>query len=203
MGSRPVDKVASALVSFAGGGVQPANRGKTSMFGDTAPVWTFLSDLGATEDPVLACEALSGHFLIEVFPALALPSLEDGFARRLAAPRYNPQNRRKFRLDDWRAVTEAVQAAAAGYGVSGLARWANQMHPIPQPRKADQDRLDAVLCAVVGLAWRAGPATETAMPGDLATGYMVTPVSDATRPRPELAAARRNVPILYWLGAQP
>jgi predicted RNase H-like nuclease len=39
---RPVDKVAASIVSWIGGGVQPANRGKISMFSDGAPIWRFI-----------------------------------------------------------------------------------------------------------------------------------------------------------------
>ena len=194
-GSRPVDKVAAALVSFVGGGVQPANRSKIGMFCDNAPIWSFLSELEATEAPVEARAARTGHFLIEVFPALALPALEDGFARRFGAPKYNPQNRKKFRLDDWRSVARVIQATAEGFGVSGLADWSDRMRALSQPRKSDQDRLDAALCALIGLAWRAGPAASSAMLGDLNTGYMVTPMSAATRHRLEQAAIRRSVPV--------
>lgn len=35
-GMRPAEKVAAALLSFTGGGVQPANRSKKNMFGDHA-----------------------------------------------------------------------------------------------------------------------------------------------------------------------
>src|SRR4051812_18594371 len=41
--SRPVDKVAGSLVSWVGGGVQPANRSKLGMFDDDAPIWRFLA----------------------------------------------------------------------------------------------------------------------------------------------------------------
>ncbi len=194
-GSRPVDKVAAALVSFIGGGVQPANRSKIGMFCDDAPIWSFLSELKATEDPVAARAARTGHFLIEVFPALALPALEDGFAQRLGAPKYNPQNRKKFRLDDWRCVVRVIQATAEKFGVNGLADWSDGMHDLSPPAKSDQDKLDAVLCALIGLVWRAGPAASSAMLGDLNTGYMVTPMSDAVRPRLEQAAIRRSVPV--------
>ncbi|EDP62727.1 hypothetical protein BAL199_23002 [alpha proteobacterium BAL199] len=194
-GSRPVDKVAAALVSFVGGGVQPANRSKVGMFCDNSPIWSFLSALKATEDPVEARVARTGQFLIEVFPALALPALEDRFARRLGAPKYNPKNRRKFRLDDWRSVSRVIQATADGLGVSDLAEWADRMHTLSQPRKPDQDRLDAALCALIGLGWRAGPTAASAMLGDLMTGYMVTPISEATRPRLVQASIRRNVPM--------
>jgi len=194
-GSRPVDKVAGSLVSFVGGGVQPANRSKIGMFCDDSPVWSFLSDLDATQDPIEARTAPTGHFLIEVFPALALPALKDDFSQRLRAPKYNPQNRKKFRLEDWRAVTRVVQATALGFDVSGLADWSDRMHALSQPRKADQDMLDAALCALIGLAWRAGPVSCSAMLGDLTSGYMVTPMSEFTRPRLERAAIQRGVPI--------
>jgi predicted RNase H-like nuclease len=194
-GSRPVDKVAGSLISFVGGGVQPANRGKIGMFCDDSPVWSFLSDLDATQDPIEARTAPTGHFLIEVFPALALPAFEDDFSQRLRAPKYNPQNRKKFRLEDWRSVTRAIQTTAQGFGVSGLADWSDRMHALSQPRKADQDKLDAALCALIGLAWRAGPVSCSAMLGDLTSGYMVTPMSEFTRPRLERAAIQRGVPI--------
>ena len=194
-GSRPVDKVAGSLVSFVGGGVQPANRSKIGMFCDDSPVWSFLSDLNATQDPIEARTAPAGHFLIEVFPALALPAFEDAFSQRLRAPKYNPQNRKKFRLEDWRSVTRVIQTTAQGFDVSGLADWSDRMHALSQPRKADQDKLDAALCALIGLAWRAGPVSCSAMLGDLTNGYMVTPMSEFTRPRLERAAIQRGVPI--------
>ncbi|NUB46100.1 DUF429 domain-containing protein [Fertoebacter nigrum] len=194
-GSRPVDKVAGSLVSFVGGGVQPANRSKIGMFCDNSPVWSFLSDLNATQDPIEARTAPAGHFLIEVFPALALPAFEDAFSQRLRAPKYNPQNRKKFRLEDWRSVTHVIQTTALGFGVTGLVNWSDRMHALSLPRKADQDKLDAALCALIGLAWRAGPVSCSAMLGDLTGGYMVTPISEFTRPRLERAAIERGVPI--------
>jgi len=38
-GMRPVDRLAGSLVSYIGGGVKPANRGKTGMFCHSAPIW--------------------------------------------------------------------------------------------------------------------------------------------------------------------
>jgi len=194
-GSRPVEKVAGSLVSFVGGGVQPANRSRIGMFCDDSPVWSFLSELNATQDPIEARTALSGHFLIEVFPALALPAFEDDFSQRLCAPKYNPQNRKKFRLEDWRSVTRVIQTIAQGFGLSGLVDWSDRIHALSQPRKSDQDKLDAALCALIGLAWRAGPVSCSAMLGDLTSGYMVTPMSEITRRRLQQAAILRGVPI--------
>jgi predicted RNase H-like nuclease len=47
---RPVERAAAALVSWLGGGVQPANRGKLGMFCDASPIWRFLTALGAGEE---------------------------------------------------------------------------------------------------------------------------------------------------------
>lgn len=196
MGSRPVDKVAGSLVSFVGGGVQPANRSKLGMFCDKAPIWPFLSSLCATEEPIEARSAVKGHFLIEVFPALALPALHPDFAARLGAPKYNPQNRRKFRIEDWQAVARTIAATAEALGIVGLASWAMRMAALSSPLKADQDRLDASICALIGLIWRGGAAHASAMLGDVKSGYMITPVSDVTRSRLEKAALRRGVPFV-------
>ena len=92
-GMRPVDKVAASLISWLGGGVQPANRSKKGMFDDDAPIWRFKQRLSASDDAEAARSAEQGLFLIEVFPALALPSLEAAYFGPLAAPRYNPGNK--------------------------------------------------------------------------------------------------------------
>jgi predicted RNase H-like nuclease len=195
-GSRPVDKVAASLVSFVGGGVQPANRGKRGMFCDAAPIWRFLSSLGYSQRPLEARTANSGRHLIEVFPALSLPALNAGFALRLAAPKYNPQNRRKFRQDHWRSVARTVATTAGNLGVPDLRDWADDMALLPTPRKADQDLLDAALCALIGLIWRAGPPDASTCLGDLDSGYMVTAVSGSTRDRLRSAALKSSVPFV-------
>ena len=58
--------------------------------------------------------------------------------------------------------------------------------------------LDAALCALTGLAWRTGSFTCSAMLGDRSGGYMITPISAATRPRLEQAAIKRKVPLEIW-----
>jgi len=194
-GIRPVERVAASLVSFVGGGVQPANRGKRGMFCDDSPIWQFLSALGATEAPEESRSAITGHYLVEVFPALALPGLHPPFAKRLGAPKYNPKNRRKFRIEDWQEVTRIVAALANELGIAGLATWADTMTSLSTPKKAHQDMLDASICALVGLIWRGGPREASVMIGDIDKGYMVTPTSDAARQKLEAAALARDVPF--------
>jgi predicted RNase H-like nuclease len=91
---RPVERAAASLISWLGGGVQPSNTGRVGMFCKDAPIWRFLATLGAQEDPEASRTARDGLFVLEVFPALALPSLNPTFFGRLAAPRYNPGRRR-------------------------------------------------------------------------------------------------------------
>jgi predicted RNase H-like nuclease len=110
-GCRPVDRVAASLVSYIGGGVQPANRNKALLFGDAAPFWSFKKSLCARECPEESRSSDSGLFLIEVFPALALPALNSAFCGRLKGPKYNPANKR-FRLQDWQSVIQTVRRYA-------------------------------------------------------------------------------------------
>ncbi len=165
------------------------------MFCDASPIWTFLEKLGATEDPEQARTAASGLHLIEVFPALALPSLNSCFFGRLAAPRYNPQRRKTFSLQDWR---EVARVTADGFQVLSLfspADWCREAAELKTPRKADQDRLDAMLCLLIALQWRRSPRSELIMLGSLEEGYMVSPASAEARLRIGEAARRTGIRV--------
>ena len=194
-GMRPVDKVAASLISWLGGGVQPANRSKKGMFDDDAPIWRFKQRLNASDDAATARTAEQGLFLIEVFPALALPSLEPAYFGPLAAPRYNPGNKARFRLSDWIGVTTMVRRHAATLGLSSLATWAHNASLISKPIKSDQDKLDAAICALVGMLWRSKDRSEQIMLGNTEFGYMIAPASPEVRARLRTAAAKCNVPI--------
>ncbi len=63
------------------------------------------------------------------------------------------------------------------------------------PRKADQDKLDALICGLIGLHWIREPRHQSVMIGDLRNGYMVAPASDGVRARLTVAAEFRKVPI--------
>lgn len=195
-GSRPVDKVAGSLVSWTGGGVQPANRSKVGMFDDAAPIWSFLSKLGADEDPEAARRAGRGLHLLEVFPALALPSLITAHCGRLLGARYNPERRKTFRLDHWASVTNAIAEFGLAHQILGMPGWANSHRGIVAPRKSDQDLVDSVLCAMVGFLWIHVDRSRMLMLGDLATGYMITPGIGDARDRLLAAAKMRGVPAV-------
>jgi predicted RNase H-like nuclease len=192
---REVERVAASVVSWLGGGVQPSNRGRTGMFCDAAPIWCFLKELGAVEDPEQARVATAGCYLMEVFPALALASLDTGFFGRLRAPRYNPQRTKTFRTDDWGRVAEAAAREADALGCEELAGWCRDAGRIARPRKADQDMLDSALCVLIALRWRLRPRGESLLLGDPTIGYMVLPANQAVRERLTVAARKHSVPL--------
>lgn len=179
-GMRPVERVAASLVGWLGGGVQPSNRSRCRMFCDAAPIWHFLSELKAEEKPERARSADRGLHLIEVFPALALPSLDDRFFGRRRAPKYNPI-RNTFRLCDWKHVTKSAQKQARLFGCEELAEWCRTAEEIPQPRKPHQDKLDAALCVLIAMHWRLRARESSMILGDLSSGYMVLPASPQVR----------------------
>ena len=193
--SRPGDRVAGSLISWLGLGVQTANRSKLGMFGDTAPIWRFKEALGATEDPERARLVSTGLFLMEVFPAIALPSMELAYFGRKLGPRYNPDRRKTFKLEHWLGVLAAVARFAVDEGLTSIVNWVETPSTSSPPRKADQDKLDALICALVGYQWLVKPRSESIMIGDLQAGYMIAPASPEVRAKLKAAATVRGVPV--------
>ena len=195
VGMRPVERAAAALVGWLGGGVQPANRARKGMFCDASPIWRFLTGLECVQDPERARDAADGLYLIEVFPALALASLDPGFFARLGAPKYNPGRRKTFRADDWVRVAGAAAREANSFDCIELANWCCEAGKIAHPRKADQDKLDSAICLLVGLRWRLKSRDLSLLLGDLAKGYMVLPASSDVREYLRAPAAKHSVAI--------
>jgi len=180
-GKRPVEHIIGKLMLYIGGGVLPANISQEALFGPGAPIWKFKAALDANEDAEKARVALDGLHLIEVFPALALAGLNDEFAASGGAPKYNPKNRKKFKLRDWERVTETLSENANALGLDGLAEWSFGYARCASPSKKDQDCLDAAICALIGAIWRMCDRSDSVVIGDLKNGYMVSPLSDAIR----------------------
>jgi predicted RNase H-like nuclease len=173
---RPVERVAASLISWLGGGVQPSNRGRLGMFCDASPIWRFLAALRAEEDPERARTATDGLYLMEVFPALALASLDIGFFGRRRGPRYNPARKKTFLMADWNRVAEAAAREFHGFGCEEFAEWCHAAGRITRPSKADQDKLDSI-----ALRWRLRSREVSLLLGDLTAGYMVLPASEQVR----------------------
>ena len=193
-GGRPVDRVAGSLISKLKGGVQMARRtgNSAAMFGDDAPIWSFLNDVNALQNPIEAREATDGRFLIEVFPALALPAMVPTIWQRRRGAKYNP-TKKNFERSDWVMVASAVAAAAQDMGAGELGDWLEMLASLETPIKKDQDQLDAAICLAIAWVWRHGPTGNLLQIGDERTGYMATIVSADTRSMLAEAAVARGV----------
>jgi hypothetical protein len=83
--------------------------------------------------------------------------------------------------------------------------WPNGLHGCGTSRssaKADQDRLDAVICLLIAIRWRLEGRDESIMTGDPEHGYVVAPISRQVRSRLERAAKIKTVAEMR-LQAQP
>ena len=209
-GSRPVDLVARSIMSQLGSAAQSASRDKEAMFGDNAPVWGFIRRIGppqyAGRTTDLAenrafvnfeatRDAADQTYLIEVYPALALPALKPAFMLRAEAARYNPE-RPNFSLDDWGLVCGAVALWGNQLDLQALAEWAGEMvqpwDALEGPVKRHQDKIDAALCLIIALQWRRHPDIMRVI-GNLETGYIVIPTSVETRDVLKAACNKRGV----------
>lgn len=198
-GMRPTERVVGSVVNALKGGVQPANRGRAEMFGKNAPVWQFLNELSARENPDAARVAEQGAFLIEVFPALALPSLLPEVWQRRRSVKYNPA-KPNFSTDDWALVTECVERFAFDEGMTHLGVAARELAALSTPRKADQDKLDALICLVIAWIFRRHPSCATTVIGDGEHGYIVTPIIPSIRDVLVRSAQLIGVPIdMTWM----
>jgi predicted RNase H-like nuclease len=195
-GCRPVERVLGALISRYKGGMQPANRSKSTMFGDGAPIWPFLRVLDADIDWRHSVGASSGRFAIEVYPAAALAGLFPSFVERGWLAKYNPANGRKFSLDDWSVLCGSIGELGQQFGILGVQEWCRGAAVIQRPRKSDQDKLDAVICVLIAFQWWKWGNGRSVVVGDLETGYIVTPASDVTEEIVRAAAELRRVP--FW-----
>jgi len=68
---------------------------------------------------------------------------------------------------------------------------------LEQPSKDDQDKVDAIICALVGAIWISGVDLKTYVLGDTKSGLMVSPISDPVMERLKRSKQYSNIPI--WM----
>ena len=88
-----------------------------------------------------------------------------------------------LKLEDWKRVATAAAGSFAAMGFAEASAWCAAQASLERPRKADQDRLDAMLCLLIGLRWRLRPREEGVMLGCLEEGYIVSPATFEVRER--------------------
>ncbi len=173
---RPVENLVGSPVSKRRGGVQPAYTNKADMFGPDAPIWPFLKRFGGPADPRGPLDTVQ---VFETYPVLTLIAygwLLPDSRKTGRLPKYNPEKRKQFRLDDWRFVCMAAADAAGLRGLAQHSEWLTAAATWPRPSKCDQDCLDACICLLVGVDLCS--RRECLMVGEMPTGYMVVPASD-------------------------
>lgn len=201
-GCRPVERVLGSLISRLKGGMQPANRGKTSMFGDPAPIWPFLRDLEAEIDWRCSVGAKQEPYAIEVYPTVAFAGLFPIFLDRKRLPKYNPRGR-LFCLDDWSLLCGLVGQLGSELGIVGVSNWCLSAAKLAPPRKSDQDKLDAVVCVIITYLWWRYGRERSMVTGDMATGYIVTPTNPSVTVEVGARANLLHVPFDAIVYATP
>lgn len=194
-GKRPVERAVSHLVGHCGGGVQPSNRGKANMFGSNAPIWSFLQNFGGDLDPARSPNQSQGIFVIEVFPAIGNLGLIDKYFTRRRMPKYNPDRRNTFSIDDWKDLCAEIGSLFSQLGIQAGSAWCARASSLTSPNKADQDNLDALICALHALRWATHGFSASAMVGDLVSGYMVIPCDKNMRQVLEQDSLGNGVPF--------
>lgn len=193
-GNRPVEKAISSLVGSFGGGVQPANRKREDLFGDSAPIWNFLHNFHANMSPSSSIRNNTGRFVIEVFPALGNLGLFPNYYtidRRM--PKYNPE-RKTFIIQDWQNLCSAVSESMSLIGLDEASEFCDKMAHLSKPSKTDQDKLDSVICALHAIHWHRHGFDRNIMVGDEESGYMIVPCHDNMAQRMGLDARLKGVP---------
>ena len=175
-GQRPVENLVGSPVSRRYGGMQPANTGRSEMFGQSAPVWQFLAQFGGPADPLAP---LAGTRVFETYPVLAMIALgwtlpDSRPAGRL--PKYNPERKRTFSISDWRHVCGLTASAFRERGLPQVVQWLDEATECQAPRKNDQDGLDACVCLLVALYL--AELRRCLMVGSRDTGYIVVPYGE-------------------------
>ncbi len=177
VGMRPVEKYIARAISYVGGGVQPSNKSKISMFGADAEIWKFQKEYNFNLDPKRAFMNCTKASLVEVFPALALLSFNSRFFGRYSAPKYNPVNRQKFSLTDWHSVCLTCLRVVRDLNIESLEDILSSLRGLENPKKADQDKLDSIICVLIGAYWFRYPKNVRVF-GDVDTGLILSPSSE-------------------------
>jgi predicted RNase H-like nuclease len=198
-GQRPVEHLVASPVSLRYGGMQPANTARSDMFGKDAPVWQFLEQFGGATDPL---SPMVDSQVFETYPVLAMIALgwllpDKRLTGRL--PKYNPQRRKTFSIDDWRYVCNQLSDTIVAHQLSGLSAWISEVKVKPFPCKRDQDSLDACICLLVALYLV--EHKDCLMVGNTDTGYILVPNGDGLHMELEERCRRTNRDPSLWVKA--
>lgn len=178
-GQRCVEKIVSSPIGKYLGGVQPANTGKASMFGNGSPICKFMKRFGGPSNPFQENKHREVE-IHEVYPALALISLDwihppNKIKDQL--PKYNPGNK-NFSICDWQYLCAHLSTILRHHGLSHIPAWIDlESIGSSKPKKFEQDCLDACICLLIAIL--AAKKENLLIVGNMNGGYMVTPFSQS------------------------
>lgn len=204
-GRRPVDAVASRVAQRVGSATQPANRSRVGMFDDAAPLWAFLGELrkrwpDLSLDPADVRDGGPAAVVVEAYPVLGLLGLLPGLLERGKLFRYNP-TRTSFEPGDWASLCASLARMFARASIPPLSAWCGSLAFLAGPTKRDQDRLDSVICAAMGLLLCSG--VPMGVVGDLERGYMLFPAIEPLRSTLQDTARAEGVDARVLPGTTP
>lgn len=196
-GQRPVENIVASPVSLRYGGMQPANTSRFEMFGTDAPIWQFLEKFGGASDPF---SPLANEQVFETYPVLSLIALgwvlpDKRITGRL--PKYNPERRTTFSIDDWRLICDRLSEEIATRQLSSLGTWISKVKTKHSPQKRDQDSIDACICLLVAL--HMAEYRDCLMVGNTDTGYIVVPHGDGLRRELKERCQKTNRDPSLWV----
>lgn len=193
-GQRPVEKALSHVIGKLKHAICSSNT-SNPLFGPNAPIWTFLRSLkGYENNPQSMIGRQSGNYIIEVFPAIANAGLIPPIYRRGGLPKYNPAG--TFKKEDWRALCAGIAVLGWELNIPDISAFGLQLADLENPSKSDQDKLDAVISAIIGYWWWLHGTRRGLLIGDLDYGYIVIPAENELRTDIIAAAQIENVPVI-------
>ena len=194
-GRRPCERVFCSAMARRQAGVYPAHLNLPA-FRDGVRGAALAQRLGLTLDPD-ACVATEARAAIEVYPHSALISLF-ALARTIkykSRPGRSPADRRAA-FDDLLGRLRALATLDPPLEVTASPRWPALTSLVEAGRlDAAEDELDAYVCAYVAIYHRRWHGRRSLVVGDLASGYIVTPVDADAEGALRAWGARLAVPV--------
>ena len=194
-GRRPCERVFCSAMAGRQAGVYPAHLNLPA-FRDGVRGAALARRLGLTVDPA-ACVTAPVRAAIEVYPHSALVSLFE-LARTIeykSRPGRPPAARRGA-FEDLLARLRALAGLDPPLDVTTSPRWEALQALVSAGRLAAvEDELDAYVCAYVAIYHRRWHGRRSLVVGDVASGYIVTPVDDAAGAALRAWGERLAVPV--------
>ena len=187
-GSRPVDRLAQTLFARFHAGPHPANAARCGRV--LRVVEALRARLGCGFPGATAAPLRPQRTLLEVFPHPAIVRMFE--LSRIVRYKRKPGRTAEFCRGEFRRLQELLRTwLATACPEFEPSETLAELLAAPLDKPAE-DRLDALVCALVGyLHWRSrGEATE--MIGDIETGFMLLPKATAAHTVPVTAPASRQ-----------